>query len=833
MPRFDQLPAQVTRLNGPTTTDKEPLLRTFHRIGATVAVMLCALGAALGACVAPSALAASPRSPSGGHVTILVLDMSGSMAQNDPNGNRCSAANAYIDLSGPGDFIGVVGLDNATGSTGGAHNFVTAQTWAQPTEMNTFAARQALRATIAQKSNNCKPDGDTPTYDALHQALGMLQSATQGGISGSVVLLTDGTPYPNTGDQVNAIKSDLVPQFKSKGWPVDTVALGPAGAQNGVDFHGFLGDLANGTGGKFYDDGKGVVPGVSPLNLAPFFVDIFALRNGRTPVQNVAPTHISGSTAGNFDVGDFVSHLDVIAVKDNPNTSVSITDPNGHRFASTSAGVFVSTDPHYVIFSIDNPQSGHWQYNASGSGQFLMDSLLISTLTLNLTSPGKSAPLGQPVTITAALRDQGNAVVGQQFDVKAVISFAGNGTATPVEVLLTDPNGTGNYTGTVTIPLDAPAGTYEIDVTAHSSADTVVSKNTVQFAKFPAATLLAPDTGKPTTKLISAHVLQWDAGLRFIYSTLPLYSSTLLGWHPSDWPLGGLAATPNALIDGEVLLGGNVYSGATVKATEVPLSSDGSCQVSSDGTPVMVMNDGNGYFRLLFPTGARGSYCVTLTTEGSYQDSFGALTTEASPVAVTIGLPSLWDEIRAWLITLLYTVALAFITIFGIYGPINYAIRAKPNGKAVLVDMGMQRIAQNRSQLDPGRPLRWRGLSLRRYFLPDHLPGGEVTVPNNLVFIFRRGNEVQVKVKPGKRGDPGAQWQIDGRTLTPADGAETIVDRMKLSYSEAGQKTDLRFEQQRDTPSFNGSSGTGTGDIRDKLDDLKGRLPGQGRARRD
>src|SRR2546421_9153925 len=50
-----------------------------------------------------------------GHVTILVLDMSGSMSTNDPNSLRCSAANAFIDLSGPGEFVGVVGLDNNTG----------------------------------------------------------------------------------------------------------------------------------------------------------------------------------------------------------------------------------------------------------------------------------------------------------------------------------------------------------------------------------------------------------------------------------------------------------------------------------------------------------------------------------------------------------------------------------------------------------------------------------------------------------------------------------------------------------------------------------------------
>src|SRR5260221_6105521 len=63
-------------------------------------------------------LAATPS----GHITVIVLDMSGSMQSNDAQGLRCSAANAYVDLSGPGDFVGVVGL-KASGATAGPPTF--------------------------------------------------------------------------------------------------------------------------------------------------------------------------------------------------------------------------------------------------------------------------------------------------------------------------------------------------------------------------------------------------------------------------------------------------------------------------------------------------------------------------------------------------------------------------------------------------------------------------------------------------------------------------------------------------------------------------------------
>ncbi len=802
-------------------------MQLLPRFGASVLAFPLLFLAMAASIAMPTAHAATRATPPG-HVTILVLDMSGSMAQNDPAGLRCSAANAYIDLSGPNDFVGVVGLDNTSGATGGPHGFVQAQTWSAPTEMATVAERAALRQVIATKSNGCKPDGNTPTYDALNQALGMLAPATHNdAIPGSVILLTDGEPFPSTSAQESAITSDLAPQFKSHGWPVDTVALGPPG-----NFHTFLSTVSDATAGKFYDDGKGVVPGISPLNLAPFFVDLFALRNGRTPGTTIPPTSLGGGTISrNFTVGHFVSHLDVITVKDQPGTRVTLTAPNGEVIAANGAGAFVSSDPHYVIFSIDAPQSGAWQINVTGSGQFLMDSLLISTLTLDLLSPsnGHAEPLGQPITITAALRDQGSVVAGQTFDVRATVSFVGNGTATPVEVLLSDSSGSGNYSGTLTIPLSAPAGTYQIAVTVRSASENAVTTQaTVQFERFPAATLLSPTTGQPTTSVIPARVVQWDAALRFVYATLPFYSSSLFGWHPSDWPLQGLAASPNALIGGKVLLGDASYSGATVQAIETP-AGNGQCTPQTSGTPVQVINDPNGAFRLLFPTGLHGAFCVTLTTTGSFKDSFGDLTRTASPVAVSVGLPSLIDELRAWGITTLYTAALAFILIFFVYGPINFLARPKPSGRDRLIDLSARRQAHSARDLEYGRILKWGGWSLRRYFRPNRLPGGEVALPNNLLFIFRYGGEVAVNVRRPRKNDSPAQWKIGDRPLTASDGSETIIDHSRLSFSEASMTTDLEYLRDAPPP---GTPASG-GNLRDQAAQIADRLPGRGRTRKD
>src|SRR6266568_607427 len=227
----------------------------YHVLFWIVVIALCVVFMPLHA-LAHTSAAAPIRTSATGHVTVIVLDMSGSMGTNDHDGLRCSAANAYIDLSGPGEFVGVVGLDNNSG----AHNgqFQSALVWAQPTEMATDAERKGLQKIIATKSNNCKPDGSTPTYDALKQAFDMLTSATQGGrIPGSVILLTDGVPSPDTDAQISAIQTDLALQFKNHGWPIDTVALGqdgPISSTNPATFHDFLGGISSTTSGSFYDD---------------------------------------------------------------------------------------------------------------------------------------------------------------------------------------------------------------------------------------------------------------------------------------------------------------------------------------------------------------------------------------------------------------------------------------------------------------------------------------------------------------------------------------------------------------------------------------------------
>ncbi|MBF6591375.1 MAG: hypothetical protein IVW57_12730 [Ktedonobacterales bacterium] len=714
-------------------------------------VLACAGILATGATRVARASARTAQASSSGHVTVIVLDMSGSMAQNDPNGLRCSATNAYVDLSGPGDYIGVIGLNNSTGARGGPHNFPTTVDWGlSPRQMATVADRQALRAAIQKQSNNCRPDAATPTYDSLAQAEKMLTAATQGGkISGSVILLTDGNPDPNTQSQISAIRQDLVPQFKAHNWPIDTIALG-----TDQGFHGFLSDISSATSGTFYTDGRGIVSGVSPLNVTPFFLNIFRLRNGRSPGPDIPPTSLDGGTTKrNFSVGQYVSHLDVVVVKDSPDAQVTIVAPDNERFPPAAAGTFISTDPHYAIFSIENPQQGPWEVDVSGNGLFLMDSLKVSTLGLAVSSPDPNVPLalGEPFTLTAQLTNQGTAISGGQFDLKGTLTYVGGDatTAHAQDILLNDPSGSGNYTATMTVPSNAPPGSYQITLRAQSaSEDVLTTQVVVRFALFPSALLISPVTHKPTTERVGAGVVGWDAILRAIYR-LPV-----VGWF-GNLPLDGHPADPAAVVRGQVLLLGQSYASATVSAVATRAG-------TKTTIPVSVVNDGNGAFRLIFPTNASGSYAVTLTTTGAYNIAHGDLTHVARTVLVTITPATGSQEARAWILTLVYLLLLALLFL------VLRALTAPP-----LVGMLVNSSGDGGEEFTRAR----RG-AVARLLHPTIVTSEQMGLDPGLRFRFHRGGRITLRGARQRgnyllNGEPVPAGEVSAAEaqITSADGA--------------------------------------------------------------
>lgn len=695
------------------------------------------------------------RATQSNSVTILILDMSGSMAGNDSAGVRCSAANAYIDLAGQQNFIGVVGLAHQ-GSGTGSHNFQDAQVWAQPMNMATLAERQQLQNIIATKSDRCRPDGGTPTYDALDKALQMLISATNNGqISGSVVLLTDGVPDPDTVPQMDAIQSDLLPLFKQHKWAIDTVALGADASVAGTHttFHGFLSNLSDTTSGVFYDDGHGVVSGISPLNIADFFVNIFALHNQRIVNHDLPPTALDGGiTKRNFSVTDYTNSLDVVVVKDKSSTTASLLTPNGQLINKSGPGVFVSdADPHYVIFSITHPQAGTWELDVTGSGQFLMDSLKTSGIglsTINISQANLSAAanaalaLGQPLSVSANLTYNGQQITDNRFALAGSISYQGALGQYSQSFSLSDGSSPGTYMGQVTVPTTAPPGTYLIAINASevSGEAIVASQHLLQRIElFP----------QPVINSTQATSVQWDPVLSHLYSL-------------SFWPLDQLGQLALAGLPGQgVSLAGQVelrqqpYVGATVTAIS-------NAAGSSNSIPVSVINDGNGRFHLLLPSATSGTYLLTFETSGSTANSHGDFGQTRQTIQITLISATLWQELHAWLLTIIYLLCLLFLFYLA-----RWFVYPHPQGNWLRYHEG--EIVENadfrRASRNP-----WQGFIHR-----DWLYSRQARMPAGVHFRFRHSGGIEARAE----GSGSANWQWGDGSALPGNFREV----RELRYS--------------------------------------------------
>lgn len=720
-----------------------------------------------------------PPTTSSGQVTIVVLDSSGSMGNsggsgNDPNGLRCSAANAYIALSGPNQFIGAIGLVDTTGSG-------QAQIWAEPSEMATIQARTQLVDTIQSKSDNCHANGDTPTYDALAKAYAMLASATTGGRSGSVILLTDGVPEPNQQQQVNNIISQLVPKFAHAGWPINTIALG-----NDPATGPFLRNLSSGTNGSYYDDINPATGQPDPLEIAPVFLDLFAALTGRTPKPLVAQQALSGGTTSrNFSVASLVQHLDVVVIKQDPSATVTLTSPEGIQFSQSTSSVLVATDPHFAIFSIDGPTPGNWIANISGgSGDFSVYGLVTTNLRIALTQPSGTQlafPIDQPLTVSARLTS-GNVDVNGDYTVTGKLTA---GSQVIQQVILTHQTGSAVYSGAITLPTHQPSGTYDLTLyVTQGSADVLTSSTprAINFEIFPTPYLLSGARAQVTH--VATNAIAFDPILRRIYS-LPVIS-----WF-SGAPLENLPAVPSAQVDGVVTLHNTIYQNASV-AGSVTTGGHASGSVGvADTTP--------GHFQVTFPVAQNGQYTLTLNTTGTYQDSHGAFGTQQRLVTLTVVPATSAQEARAWAVTLIYLVIAIFLS------PLVYRwFLASRKGAWVLH-------GRTRAQSESGAFNRLLGRRnyLRRWFRPNTVSSEELWGYPGLLFIWRRlGSD---EIAPVGRGSadwtPSRRDTIAGKLNYRVDGNTSIA--IEISDGERKTAGFQQFEASASSARRQGFSGTG------------------------
>jgi VWFA-related protein len=166
--------------------------------------------------------------------SMLVLDRSGSMAEEDKIADAQDAARAFVDLMRPGDRTGLITFSS---------------------ESRTAQDFTASRNDLAEAIGRIRPDGGTALYDSVVAGVDALEHAEG---RRALVVLTDGqdcresSSCPRSSGSRHSLQ-EAIDYANAKGQPLYMIGLGQRGSadRDGVD-EAVLGRLGRDTGGDYF-----------------------------------------------------------------------------------------------------------------------------------------------------------------------------------------------------------------------------------------------------------------------------------------------------------------------------------------------------------------------------------------------------------------------------------------------------------------------------------------------------------------------------------------------------------------------------------------------------
>lgn len=257
----------------------------------------------------------------------LIIDSSGSMADNDPNGKRLDAAKAYLTASLPGDYVGVVDFDSSA---------------RVPSPLQRLPEnKDALIAAI----DTINSSGGTNIGIGVEAGCGVLQGIPTPNLTKGAILLTDG--QGNYDNQAQC--------FIDNGWPIYAFGFGDADDT-------LLEQIATSTGGEYKR--------LPTSNLVCEFQGVRTKIAGGQPSQCTAQIVEPNETV-QFPVSLLERLLKVTFSISWPGSDVelSLVSPTGRIIDRNTNAPDVEHDlgATYESYGINNPEQGKWQVKLFGA----------------------------------------------------------------------------------------------------------------------------------------------------------------------------------------------------------------------------------------------------------------------------------------------------------------------------------------------------------------------------------------------------------------------------------------------------------------------------------
>lgn len=310
----------------------------------------------------------------------VVIDISGSMKQTDPQNLRVPALNLVIELLPDGSRSGVWTFGQYV------------NTVVPPSTVNSAWRQRARAASSAINSSGQR----TNLTDALEKAA--LKTSTQSGYDQSVILLTDGKidmapasagEGPNLASRERLFKT-VLPAYKAAGIKIHTLALSDAADKP------LLQQIAMETDGLYLEAN-------SADALSKSFLKAF---------ERAAPAEEVGLKNNRFNIDNSIREFTALVFRQPGGKESRMISPSGKIFDLASADqnpdLRWHRDVNFDLVTIKNPEAGDWQVDADIDPDNRVR--ILSDLSLDVQGIAATLFSGDPLELVIALHNEGMVV---------------------------------------------------------------------------------------------------------------------------------------------------------------------------------------------------------------------------------------------------------------------------------------------------------------------------------------------------------------------------------------------------------------------------------------